>query len=160
MRYLIGYEGLYSASKDGRIWSHKTNRYLKPNVNVGNGYLSVTLRKDLKSSKAYIHRLVAECFLENYSKKLDVAHLNGIRSDNKIENLKCVDRKENMSHAISHGTTRWKRTGIFKKTSVEKILRIKEMLSDGIPVAKIYKAVGVRKHIVDNIKFNKQWEWV
>lgn len=64
MFYIKGYEGQYSITENGEVYSHKSKKYLKPSK-VGKGYLVVNLCKDGKSQHYYIHRLVAEAFIEN-----------------------------------------------------------------------------------------------
>lgn len=66
-----------------------------------NGYLLYGLmhNKKLKSYKA--HRLVAKNFIENPLEKPQVNHINGIKSDNRIENLEWVNQSENTIHSYN-----------------------------------------------------------
>lgn len=66
------------------------------------GYKYVTLRDEYGSHKGYIHRLVAKAFVPNPDpiNKTEVNHINGDKSDNRIENLEWCTRLENMHHAI------------------------------------------------------------
>lgn len=57
-RAIPGYEGLYSATTDGRIYSERRKKYLKP-FNNGNGYFIVDLCKDGNRKHYRVHRLVA-----------------------------------------------------------------------------------------------------
>lgn len=70
-----GYEGLYGIDEMGNVWSHRNNLILKPYVNTG-GYLKVNLCDHGKMEHRYIHRLVAESFLENPMGYGVVNHIN------------------------------------------------------------------------------------
>ena len=54
---IIGYEGLYKIYEDGRVWSYKYNKFIKPFMNNTN-YLRISLTKDKERYKFYIHRLL------------------------------------------------------------------------------------------------------
>ena len=57
----------------------------------------------MKKVKKSTHRLVAECFLENYSEKLEVNHKNNIRYDNRLENLEMCTREYNHNYSVEKG---------------------------------------------------------
>ena len=88
----------YYCDKNGSIYSK--HRMLKQSNR--NGYLCVTLRKDKKSFSKNVHRLIAETFISNPKNKLQVNHINGIKHDNRVENLEWVTQSENTIHAIKN----------------------------------------------------------
>ena len=93
----------YSVDKQGNVHSTKgKGRILAPRQNRG-GYFSVSLRRHKKSHSKKIHRLVALAFLPNPKNKSDVNHKNGIKTDNRVENLEWMTRAENMQHAVNSG---------------------------------------------------------
>lgn len=92
-----GYEGLYSVSDDGRVFSHIRNRELKPKIDRY-GYKVVTLFKDCKSHYITVHRIVAITFVPNPFSKRCVNHINEIKTDNRVDNLEWVTVKENDNH--------------------------------------------------------------
>jgi hypothetical protein len=113
-----GFEEFYEVSDKGRVrskdryylqpgfgWRHRKGRILSPNHN-GNGYLCVELRKgDGKRNRRYIHRLVAEAFIDNPKCKPQVNHLDHNRKNNNAENLEWVTCTENIrysAHLIRH----------------------------------------------------------
>ncbi|MDR1370118.1 MAG: HNH endonuclease [Dysgonamonadaceae bacterium] len=100
-----GYFGCYQVSNYGRIKSLKRRnrrghivheRILKPFYN--GSYNSITISIDNVAKKIAIHRLVAIVFIPNPENKAEVNHINGIKTDNKKDNLEWVTRSENLIH--------------------------------------------------------------
>lgn len=92
----------YKLFSDGTVISHFKNT-IKGNNN-GKGYLSIQFTRGSKFCKRiYIHRLVAEAFIPNPKNLQEVNHKNGIKSDNRVENLEWVSSKENKKHAKEMG---------------------------------------------------------
>ena len=89
----------YQISSLGNVRSNKYGcwRLLNPALD-GAGYLIVYLRKDKKSIRFHVHRLVAQVFVNGNGS--DVNHKNGIKTDNRADNLEWCSRSENVKHAI------------------------------------------------------------
>lgn len=79
----------YFIDEKGNIWSQKSKKFLKQQLDK-DGYFQVTLSKQGKTKRFFVHRLVAESFLEkpNTEEFLTVDHINRNRQDNRIENLR------------------------------------------------------------------------
>ena len=95
-----GYEGIYKVSNYGNVLSCKKDRLLKPSFN-NSGYLYVILYKNGVGKHYLIHRLVAEAFILNPEEKSDIDHINTIRDDNRVENLRWVTKSENMNNELT-----------------------------------------------------------
>lgn len=67
------------------------------------GYLRLAIAKDGIQKKHLVHRLVADAFIENPLNKEQVNHINGIKSDNRVENLEWVTNYENYTHSVLMG---------------------------------------------------------
>jgi len=82
----------YEVNNLGQVRNKKTGRVLK-NSTRKDGYCQVMLGR--KTIPEYIHRLVAEAFIHNPRKLPQVDHINGVKSDNRVENLRWVDATGN-----------------------------------------------------------------
>ena len=109
-RDVVGYEGLYQVSNQGRVKSLERKiphwrggertvkeRILKPSDDC-RGYLRVDLRDGSKRKHFKVHRLVCQAFHDNPENKLDVNHINENKTDNRACNLEWSTRKENCNH--------------------------------------------------------------
>lgn len=85
----------YAITTSGKIWSVRYERYVKPYDN-SNGYIQVYLRHDSKRVRKSIHRLVADHFLSNPEGKDEVDHIDRVRSNNHVKNLRWASREENL----------------------------------------------------------------
>ena len=94
---------IYDISSDGTVTRRRDGYVYSPCLNH-KGYLgfriTVPWSDALDGRKCYrIHRLVAMVYLPNYSPNLQVNHKNGIKTDNRAENLEMVTNSENAAHA-------------------------------------------------------------
>lgn len=96
-RDVIGYEGLYQVSDQGKVRNRKRRRNLRPNTKK-DGYCQVTLSKDGAVSYYMLHRLVAIAFLPNPDGLPQVNHKNGKKQDNRLVNLEWCSASENQQH--------------------------------------------------------------
>lgn len=106
----------YEISNTGKVRNRISLRILKGRRNKG-GYLQVSLKIDetQKFSNKYIHRLVAQYWIDNVENKKEVNHKDGNKENNNIENLEWVTSSENQKHrhSIRIKTTSNKKIGKF-----------------------------------------------
>ena len=93
MKDIKNYEGLYAITSCGKVWSYKRKKFLKSIPNKG--YLRVGLRKDKETKWFYIHRLVAEAYLDNPNNYETVDHIDFDRTNNCLNNLQWMSHSEN-----------------------------------------------------------------
>ena len=96
------YEGLYKVSNLGRILSlnykNTGKSKLMTPVETKNGYLQVGFWKNGEYKTCYVHRLIAETFLENPENKPEINHIDEDKTNNRVENLEWKWHKDNINH--------------------------------------------------------------
>jgi hypothetical protein len=105
MKVIPGFSN-YSISIGGVVYSNRRpgskGGALKPYINA-NGYHTVNLYNDNGNVKnVRVHRLMAQAFIQNPDNKPQVNHINGVKTDNRLENLEWASAKENTIHAFEH----------------------------------------------------------
>lgn len=132
-RDIPDYEGLYQVSSMGNVKSlpkmcgyrKDKGKILSPFINT-NGYKLVTLCKNNKQKHYQVHRLVAMTFIPNVNSKPQVDHINRVRTDNRVENLRWVTVSENSNNTCLNSLVEYK--GQTKTvTEWSKILGIKQV---------------------------------
>uniref|UniRef100_A0AAU8B862 Endonuclease n=1 Tax=Dulem virus 42 TaxID=3145760 RepID=A0AAU8B862_9CAUD len=96
-----GWEDKYLIYSDGRVYSFKSNKFLKPRMTM-DGYERVALYDNGKSYEYRVHRLVAEAFLENPDNLSQINHKDFNRRNNILENLEWCTNEENVKHSIDN----------------------------------------------------------
>jgi hypothetical protein len=112
-----GYEDLYMINRNGDIISKKTGNKLKYHYHK-QGYLLVNLYKHWTNGKlCKVHRLLAIAFLPNPNKYRVVNHKNGIKDDNRLENLEWCTHKHNTQEALKMGLLEPQRQAVIQRNS-------------------------------------------
>ena len=90
----------YEVNEDGYVRNSRNN-YILTNSPNNKGYMTVSLGKHMPGQ--LVHILVAETFIPEYEPGLDVDHKNGKKWDNRVENLQCISRTDNVKRAFETG---------------------------------------------------------
>lgn len=168
-----GYENLYQVSNLGRVkslkrivnhsrWGTQTihEKILKTTIDK-DGYVQVGLHKNNKQSTKTVHRLVAIAFCKNIENKPQVNHINGIKTDNRCENLEWNTISENGKHAYRTGL----REGFKGEKNPSSKLTEKEVYeikheNTSLNQRQLAKKYKVTFQLISKIKQNKMWKHV
>ena len=123
------------------------------------GYLTVVLRKDDNSRANTVHRLVMLAFVGQSD--LQVNHINGIKADNRLENLEYCTPSENVRHAYTNGLTKGEKgekNGSAKLTD-DDARQIKYGYK-GWKQKDIAKIYGVHKAQISKVRLGKAWSHI
>lgn len=158
---VIGYEGLYQVSNLGRVkslpkkikngngFSVRPEKYLKLEV-TNRGYQRVMLYNNYKYERISVHRIVAINFINNPSIKETVNHKNGIKTDNRVDNLEWMTRSENMQHGFDIGIHK-PPYGIRNTTAItEDEIKViaKEYSNGNTSIRKLAKKYGIKANTI------------
>lgn len=83
------------------VLHHRKERILRPHPNKVNNLLQVMLVVHKKYKLVYVHRLIAEAFVENPHQFPNVTHINGDVQDNRAENLRWISKSPNLNKKLN-----------------------------------------------------------
>ncbi len=165
-RTIKGYEGLYMVSDAGDVMSigrpGTDGRMVKQNTSK-EGYPTVCLCKLGIKKTMYVHRLVAESFIENRHKKPMVNHRDLNKTNNHCMNLEWVTAKENTRHANengANGSSKKRRSADWlAKVSKKQVLEI-FLLKGKMSGTKVAAQYGISDTCVYDIWNGNRWGWL
>ena len=148
--------GLQSVSNTAKVKSNKNN-YILAQWKDKDGYKICQIKINGKWKHCRVHRLVAQAFIPNPDKKPEVNHINGIKDDNRIQNLEWATTSENQKHAFKIGLSKARR-GSDACNSILSEKQTMEIFLSTLPQVDIAKLYNVSKHVINQIKIGKAWE--
>lgn len=164
---IIGYEGLYRISSFGRIKSCHINKkgigwqLLDCSIDL-KGYKRINLYRDSTRVNWKVHRLVAIHFIENPEAKKEVNHKDGIKINNRVENLEWCSTLENMRHAFSNSLVPFRigETNGRAKLKEADVFQIRKLAKSGVDYKLIAKSYPVNAATINKIINKKLWSHV
>jgi len=141
----------YLVSNYGKI-KGKLVEFLKPTSS--NGYLMCNF--------GLIHRIVVETFISDIPKGMQVNHIDGIKSNNRLDNLEIVTPSENQLHAYRIGLTpklKGELNGCSELTEKE-VLEMYKLFKIGIPNKEIGDKYKIHDRYVSLIRHGKRWKYL
>lgn len=158
MKYIENYENLYSVTKNGRVYSHIRNKFLKLQEDK-NGYHCIGLWKNKKYKRLQVHRIVAKTFIKNNQNRPCINHINGIKTDNRVENLEWCTFSENNIHAYKTGLLcrKGENHNLSKLTNEQAMYIYKNKTYNNKALADRF---GVDRSIISKIRNKKIWKHI
>jgi len=162
---VVGYEGWYEISDLGRTKRIKaaTNTYagriLKPGLD-GDGYHKVSLSKagDIRSVK--VHKMVITAFIGPRPEGKQINHIDGDKSNNRLDNLEYVTQSENMLHAYKIGleSQRGEKNN-YSKLTEENVHEIRRLVGEESQKS-MAKRFGVAQETINGVVKGRNWAWL
>jgi len=150
------FNGLYYVSNHGRIWSIHYFKLMKMFVNPG-GYCCAPV---LGASSKLVHRLVGDVFLTKPDiANIQINHKNGIKTDNRIENLEWCTYSHNLKHAreIGLNPSLW---GEGRKKSSLKNEDVLLIVNSSIKTKDLAEKYSVSTNAICDIKAGRSWNHI
>ena len=145
----------YKVCEDGSILGKRGKRLAT--YITDKGYELVRLYINDKPTTKQVHRVLAECFLERPEGTTEVDHINCIRDDNRLENLRWVTREQNVQHSYDSGNRKVTGKDNANCKTCESIVHdICILLGAGWSAAKV-RDFGFDYSLVRAIKGKRNW---
>jgi hypothetical protein len=152
MRVLSLFDGKYEVTEEGSVFSNVGNKKELIGKITNGGYRMIILTVNKKKLYKLVHRIVAEAFIENPLNKPEVNHINGDKTDNRVENLEWVTAQENQLHATKTGLQLY-------KIDMQKACEIRDLYKSGRYTQRVLAEMyGLKKTQIGYILNNKRWK--
>lgn len=112
LKDITGYPN-YACTRDGRVFSKKSDIFLKQGMSYG--YKRINLSRSGNKRTYYVHRIVAQTFIDNPNPdNCVVNHKDGNKINNHVDNLEWCTQKQNIRHARDTGLIKTKTRAVYK----------------------------------------------
>jgi lambda repressor-like predicted transcriptional regulator len=164
------FEGTYQVSNRGNVRSLdrtvitnngyrrglKGKNVIKMTDRYGYSYVNLSTSPKYKSKK--VHRLVAQAFIPNPENKPQVNHINGIKTDNRVENLEWCTGKENAKHASDNKLTVFGEKHPKSILTEQNVLQIRKLYQDGLTIRELSKRYNVAYPTIRDTISKRRWK--
>jgi len=157
---IIPFAPKYAVSNLGNVMNLKTKKILKNRLKK-DGYIDTILINNDSYKSYLLHRLVAICFIDNPFNYKQVNHINGIKTDNNLNNLEWCSHEQNIKHAI--------KTGLFNKVGENhpraklnnnQVKEIKTYLNKKVKHRILAEQFGVSIQTISEINTGAKWSHI
>lgn len=146
----LPYSNKYYVSANGRVWSWKLNRLMKPYKHSKYKYLQLSIGGKCKK----VHQLVLEAFVSLCPDGMEACHNDGNPENNNLSNLRWGTRSSNVIDSVQHGTHP------VAKLNKDKVINIKKMLRSHVPHRIMANMYNVSRSTISYINTGKVWNYV
>lgn len=153
---VIGYEDIYDVSTRGRIRNAR-GLILRTGDN-GRGYINVKLAKNGRKQHQYIHRIVAAAFLG--PSQLEINHKDGIKSNNRVDNLEYTTRQGNALHTRRILGLAVGESHCYAKLTEKAVKEIRRLAQTNLSYQAIADQFGIAVGTVSKVVSGRTWQCV
>lgn len=133
---------------------------LKKTVKNKRGYLYVSLRKEGKLYNFRLARLMLSSFVGPCPKNMEACHNNGVKSDNRLLNLRWDSHRNNLEDRKKHGTWQEGETHPRATLTERQVYSLKKQAKDGVNMNFLALLFKTSRGTVENIKYGRTWKKV
>ncbi len=153
--YIVGSDGtILNTFKSRKLVEtpHQLKQYKNPK-----GYLCVSLFQGASGKTKRVHTVVLETYVSDRPFKKEAAHNDGVRTNNRDENLRWATSKENKGDKIKHGTHQYGEGIKTSKLTESQVLMAVKMRNEGISFNHISKIMKVNRSTIHDITTGHRW---